>query len=371
MLEKVRDEISKKLEQKPKQLGLASVTLVKDECPYCTGPIAEDWAGKNPSLGTACRDCAYRKDKKELFGPENVHIVAKKELIFDPLFGNFDYHFDWAGTKIAVNGKVGTVMNTQADCAWIKFSDSENWGTPIKETGYWDLRRIYEQSGGKIEPDGIYFSKHEAKKTELLDKPILPIKVHMNDGLINDIEVGDWRNPDLLRPGDIPFMHMLNAFTNLYVRYKFGLVPNFAAEGGFIGRDFEARNTSFMSNNIGLSVSMDPIGKQLEYVRTPEELKNVAIIAGLLGMIYDREQARSEVKKQDANAYEILSVWINVMETLLRFDWTRMKNETPQDKWAAFNKMQDVLLNIMPEDELKASLKYARRNEMVHFGIHY
>jgi len=318
-----------------------------------------------------CRHCFNDKDK--LFGPENVEIQVKKSLRFDPLLGIYEYVFDWSGTKAMINGKVGTIQYTNlGSCNMIFPDDEKRWGTQVSTLDYWRLLEIYKATGGETEPPPLDFPPYTPKKVDLLDEPILPITVEMVDGNIRLIQIGSQSIACglMFAPTELPNIRTLHAFTNLYVRYKFGLAPYPCAEGGFIGDDFEVRNAGGIIGGVGLSVHMHPIINELKYVNSPEELYQLALKEGLIGLIAEHERRRPGVIK-GASAHEILSTWINVMRTLLSYDWRKIAFRTVNDIWQHYCRMQDVLLNIVPADELTEALVYVRENKMHGCGCSY
>lgn len=349
-----------------------NVQLFKGKCAVCRGPIEKDWAGENPSLGSTCRKCF---DKRAgVFGPDNVDIQVQKQLRFDPVLGVYEYRFNWQGTRIMVNGKVGIISMPQGDGDFIRFEGDESGtlGTFIKGVGYYDLVRIYKAQGGETQPPPLESREYTPTKAELLSEPILPVKVEMDNGNIHSIQVG-WKSIHggrMFTATELPNLSTLHAFSNLYVRYKFGLAPNFCAEGGFHGDDFEVRNAGMFTGGVGLSVRMNRRANGLKYVSTPEEFRNLAVREGLLGLIMEREQSRPGVIK-DASAQEVLSTWVTVMETLLRYDWSKLAYETIDDVWMHYYRMQDVLLNIMTVEELSEALAYVRKGKMNHCGRSY
>ena len=359
-------------QQTERSKQMKNVELIKGKCAICRGPIDKQWAGENPSLGTMCRNCSDKRD--EVFGLENVEIVVQKHLRFDPLLGVHEYHFDWRGSRIMVNGKVGTIISPQADGDFVRFEGEKtrSLGTFIKGVGYWDLLRIYKAAGGETEPPALDFGSYTPTKAELLDEPILVVKVEMDNGNIHNIQVGNRSTGfgRMFAPTELPNLSTLHAFANLYVRYKFGLVHNYCAEGGFLGNDFEVRNAEMFTGDVGLSVRMNRLADDFRYVNTPEDFHRLAVKEGLVGMIAEREQSRPGVIK-DASAHEVLSTWVNVMETLLRYDWREFTFETVEDVWKHYCRMQDVLLNIMSVDELTEALAYVRKGKMTHCGSSY
>ena len=44
---------------KEEGLDLANVVLIQGYCASCEGSIDEEWAGKDPALGTRCRSCTF------------------------------------------------------------------------------------------------------------------------------------------------------------------------------------------------------------------------------------------------------------------------------------------------------------------------
>lgn len=334
---------------------MKNVKLIQGRCAICRGPIDKEWAGEDPSLGTKCRTCAFKKPEPEVFGPKNVEIKVEKEIRFDPVLGVYEYHFDWAGTRIKVNGKVGVIVGPQADGDFVRFGDADRLSTFIRGVGYWDLLRIYKQIGGEVDPPPLDLPPHTPQKATLLDEPIVPVIVNTDRKrkMIHSIEVRVGRF-------NIPFLNSLHALTNLYVRYLFGLEPNYACEGGFIGKGFEVRN--FLWSGVGINVRMNPLEQELKESRN--------IVAFLDEMLYQKEQAQPGVLK-DASAYTVLTTWALMMATLLRYNWCEEKIETTEDVWRCYCRMQDILLNIMPLEELQKALDYASKNRLVHFGMSY
>ena len=350
---------------------MKNVVLGQGKCPICGGKIDKEWAGENPELGTTCENCSSRKD--ELFGPENVEIVVEKQVVYNPLFGKYEYHFDWRGTRVMINGKVGEVQDTCLGSCTVKFPGGDEWGDPIDTLDYWRLKKIYQQTGGEMEPPPLKLKPHKPKKAPLLDAPILAVDVKMDkEGNIWTIQVGNRSivGGPMFRPHEMEILPMLHAFCNLFVRYKFGLAPNFAHEGGFHGRDFEVRNAGTMIGGCGLSVSMRRAEKLFKYVDNLEDFRAMAVLEGLISMSVEKEEQRPGVLK-DASAHEVLSTWVNLMETLLKYDWTKAKYGTVKDVWKNYCKMQDLLINVLSPDDMAAAFEYAKKGEMVHAGSSY
>lgn len=349
---------------------MQNVELIKGQCALCRGPIDKKWAGESPSLGIKCRECY---SKRKVFGPDNVEINVKKQVIFNPLFGRYEYHFNWEGSKIMVNGKVGVIVRPQGDGDFVKFEDDKTsgLGTFINGVGYWDLLRIYKEHGGDITPPPLVFSDYVPEKTQLLDEPIMPINIEIDEKrkTIRAISVGERRGGSVSFGAgpEPPILSTFHAFANLYVRYKFGLVPNYVCEGGFIGRNFEVRNAMFGPVSIRVT-SMGSFGESSDQVRSIKDFHRYDTVQRLLSAIYLSEQERLLLVLPDADFNTVLSTWALVMTTLLRYDWRKERYETIEDIWRCYCRMQDVLLNIMPTEELKSALDYARKNEMKHAG---
>ena len=351
---------------------MKNVEIIKGKCAGCHGPISKEWAGENPSLGTVCKKCSAVRDS--VFGPENVEIMVEKRLQFDPLLGVHEYYFNWKGSRIMVNGKIGTINMPQGDGDYVNFEGDKSgtFGTFINGIGYWDLLRIYKDQGGETQPPPLEFGKYVPTKAQLLDEPILPIEIRIDNGDIRSIQVGhkSIAGGSMSSATELSNLSTLHAFCNLYIRYKFGLVPNFCAEGGFLGDDFEVRNAGMFTGGVGLSVRMNRVEKEFRYLNSLEDFLHLAVKEGLIGLIAEREQSRPGVIK-DSCAYEVLSTWANVMANLLRYDWRRFTLKTVEDTWEHYCRMQDVLLNIMSADELSKALAYVRKNKMVHCGCSY
>ena len=73
--------------------------------------------------------------------------------------------------------------------------------------------------------------------------------------------------------------------------------------------------------------------------------------------------------KLSLTAMNVVTVWAQIMETLLRYDWRNEPYETIEDVWSAYCTMQDVLMNLFDSEQaLTQSLAYARDNEIRHAG---
>lgn len=366
---KPSDEQLQQTERSRQMKGLKNVELVRGKCAICRGPIDKKWAGENPSLGTMCEKCSLKRC--EPFGLENVEIRVKKRISFSPLLGVYEYVFDWDGTKVKINGRVGTVRDACCgSCSVVFPKDRGPWGMSIHSLDYQRLLEIYKATGGETEPSPLDFGQYTPTRAGLLDRPFLEVEVEMDNGNIYSISV-DVTSTDsgcMFATTELrKSLSIFHTFTNLYVRYKFGLAPNYCAEGGFHGDNFEVRNEICIGcvGRIALSVRMDRLAHDLRCVNSPEDLRYLAAKEGLIGMVLGEEQSRPGVIK-GASAYEVLSTWVNVMETLLRYDWREFTFKTVEDIWKHHCRMQDVLLNIMSADELTKVLAYCRQNKMTH-----
>jgi hypothetical protein len=353
---------------------MKNVELVRGKCGICGGPIGKDWAGENPSLGTSCRNCGMKSTRPRVFRKDHLELNVAKQVVFDPLFGNHSYHFDFAGTKVMVNGKVGAIRSTQGDCSWVNFEGGTEWGDPIKDLGYQDLVRIHVENGGEMKPPTLNLREHKPQAVALLDKPIFPIFVHKENGQIQLIEL------------DQPFREGLNSqmatmfhsFCNTFVRYRFGLAQNLCFEGGFIGRNFEVRNfmSGFSNSKVGVSVRHESMINQVGLVDDVKDFETLVFMQNLIDMSVGKEQQRigkdrTTVLVENPSADLILSTWATTLETLMRYDWLKVPFSTEEEIWECYCTMQDVLLNIMAPEVLEAILKYARSWNMRHFGQSY
>lgn len=348
---------------------MENVKLEIGKCAICGGPIDEEWAGKNPILGTKCRTCSHKRPEHQVFGVKNIDFNVEKTLIFNPLMGEYEYHLDFKGSQIMVNDKIGTIRSVQGDAAWVKFSDDEKLldSEPIHDLGYWDLLRIYKEAGFDKNPPPLALPDCPKEKVILLDVPIIPLIINGQNTskgpVVNAIYIGDEFGHKAMK---IPFIETLHAFANLYTRYKLGLAPNYCFEGGFIGKGFEIRN---MTGAVGITINMDQMG--LEQIENWEDFESALKGQLLINRIYEQEQERPGVAKKDATIYETLSVWLGIMGTLLRYDWNKEKMETIDDVWHGYCTMQNVLRNIIAEDEIKKSFAYCRDHKLVHYGKSY
>lgn len=349
---------------------MKNVKLLKGICPLCGDPIAKEWAGERPALGTKCEKCWHAK--REVFGPENVKIKVKKQIRFDPVFGIYEYDFDWQGTKIKVNDEIGIIGSPQADgdfvnfqrlllkkwgekairaflekfltLCWTKFpfrtsqlfgkyiGKVPQLGTFIKGVGYWDLLRIYQESGGNITPPPLKLAPYTPKLVKLLAEPIAYVVINRGKkGVIFRVEVLDGK----IWVRNIPVIRALHALANNYVKFKFNLEPNFCCEGGFLGNGFEVRNCQ---SGIGLSVE----------TRYP-----------------------FNGRKKPPDLEPVISAWTTIMTTLLSYPWHQEQLKTAQDAWRCYGTIQDILRNILTQQEVRALLEYTKKHRLRHYGYQY
>lgn len=338
---------------------MQSVTLVKGQCSVCGGPISEDWAGKNPSIGTTCKK--HFSAGQKIFGLENVELAVDPQIVYEPLFGKYEYYFDFKGTKIMVNGEVGEIHRTYCGSSAVKFPGDSEWGTDVRNIDYRRLCELHEQSGGQTTPPDLDLPDHKPVKILLLDAPIYPVIIQQKDGVVTGVEVGNWE----AGWPRFPHYEMLHAFCNLFVRWKFGLSPNFVAEGGFIGVDFEVRNHMMGS---GLSVRSNSVFDNLRGVTNLDDIDTILKLHAVKEMLLQEEQSREDVVTEQAGVWTVITVWSKVMEMLLRYDWRNEPYKTIGDVWHAYCTMQDVLMHRFSPEVIAASLAYARDNEMEHAG---
>ncbi|MBI2021230.1 hypothetical protein HYS99_01815 [Candidatus Giovannonibacteria bacterium] len=348
---------------------MKNVELVKGRCALCRGPIDEKWT-EHPSLGTKCRDCSYKNPEPQVFGPENLEICVKKQVSFDPLFGVYDYYFEWAGTKVSINGKIGIVRSTQADCAWVIFDDTKrSFGEPIDELGYWDIFQIYKEAGGETEPPTLDLPEHIPQAVPLMEKPLIPLEIQKDrHDRIQNVSLRDSELRNCFLGTDL--VQMFQAFCNTYVRFRFGLAQNLCCEGGFVGRNFEVRNSM---GCLGISIDYSSSYDDINSVQSAEGLKTLAVTQELIDMTIEKEEKRikkdrSKILVLNPSSELILSTWVTTLETLLKYDWRSQKYETIEDIWQCHCRIQDILLNIMPADILQEVLAFAKNNRAVHYG---
>lgn len=339
---------------------MQNITLVQGRCSVCNGPVDKEWAGENPTIGTSCRD--HFSEGHKIFGLDHVDLKVATQVVYDPLFGKYEYHFDFRGTKIKVNGEVGEIQQTYLDSSTVKFPGGSDWGASVCNIDYRRLRDLYEESGGQMTPPELSLPDHKPVKIELLDKPICPVIIEQQDGIVTSVKVRSWGTSH----PNFPMYRTLHAFCNMFVRWKFGLSPNFATEGGFIGADFEIRNRMRGS---GLSVWSRSARDDLRGVTDLKDIKTVLMGDMLQNMLYQPEQSRPDVALKQADAWNVVTAWAQIMETLLRYDWRNEPYETIEDVWSAYCTMQDVLMNLFDSEQaLTQSLAYARNNEILHAG---
>lgn len=353
---------------------MRNIKLEKGKCGACGGPISVDWAGENPSLGTKCKDCSFKKPEPQVFGKDDIDLHVEKGIVFDPLAGKYEYYFEWSGTKIMVNGKEGIIRSTQGDCSWVKFDDKNDFGEPIKELGYRDLLQIYKEAGGETEPPVLDLPEHIPTPAALLDKPIFQVTVERSEnGRISHIILGErYQNVPL------PMARMFHAFCNAFVRFKFGLAQNLCCEGGFMGRGFEVRNSmqGFSNSQIMISVSYSSMMDQCGKIATLDDIKHYSMLQGLIDMTVSQEESRvkndrSKILIEKPSPDLILSTWAKTMETLMRYDWTQEDFDTVGDVWSCYCKMQDVLVNVIDSDTLQQALEFAQGHTHQHCGQSY
>lgn len=355
---------------------LKNVELFQGKCAICRGPISKDWAGEKPSLGTKCRACSYKQPELHVFGPENVEIHVNKQIVFDPLFGTYKYHFDWAGTRFMLNGRAAIVHHTQADLAWFNYEDDDSkhsFGNAVNDLGYWDVLRIYKETGGETNPPALNLPDYTPTAIKLLDEPIIPVTIEKDDNEhIRSVRLGEM----FTHYPKLPMSSMFHAFCNTFVRFKFGLSQNLCCEGGFMGRNFEVRNSMSGFANSMVSIHLTHTGSHIEQwgvIENVEQLRAAVLTQTFINMDLDQEEERirndrSKVLVENPSPDLVMSTWAFLMETLMRYDWTKVQYKTIDDVWQCFCRMQDVLVNVIPADVCKEILNFAQNKRHVHYG---
>lgn len=329
---------------------MQNITLVRGRCSVCDGPIDKEWAGNNPSLGTTCRD--HFSEGYQIFQLENVELKVDPRIVYNPLFGTYEYHFDFQGTKIMVNGQVGKIWLTYFGSSTVKFPGDDKWGTSIKNIDYHRLKDLYEQSGGQIAPPKLDMPNHKPIKAELLDTPLYSVTIEHQGSVVTGVEVGSWEtgNPDF------PMYQTLYDYCNIFVRWLFGLSTNLGSERHLVGADFEIRH-----NMMGSGLLVQRCSSPYDPARDVE----------LNDMLYQQAQSRAKAMFKQADAASVIRVWAHIMETLLCYDWRSQPYETVEDIWRSYCSMQDVLMNIFNAETIAESLAYARSDEAQYIGFPY
>jgi hypothetical protein len=307
-------------------MGLKAVSLTRGVCPVCNKKIPRQSPGELQFLGTRCKACT--KERCPVFLPENVDIKADSEFQFNPLLGISRIRFDFCGSKILFDGKIWTVESVADGSAEV--TTTRNGGgidrVAVRGLGQSELIRLYKTGGGSVDAPKIDYGAHVPSVAPLLDLPIATIK--RTDGTR-----AIWLS---IERDKIACYEILQAFCNMYVRRKFNLRENLSANGGFVGTGFDAINDLESQRVIGLKVRLHASD--------------------------EREHDRAE---------QVIYDWAGIMRTLLRYRWDAFPMNSQENIWSQFCRMQDVLLNVMPPDELAATLSFARSNVIRHAGIKF
>ncbi len=122
---------------------MKNVTLVKSRCAKCNDRLDPKWCGVNPTLGTVCQECTEEAHPRRarVFTTENFEFKAAVEAVH-----GVKPTIDFTGTKVMVNGKVGTIVFTYGDCSVVDF-DGDLVSTSIA-IGWWELKWLLTQSLG-------------------------------------------------------------------------------------------------------------------------------------------------------------------------------------------------------------------------------
>lgn len=272
-----------------------------------------------------------------------IHGIGRIELnpatwsVYNPLLGLYRHYISFNGTKVEMNdGRVCEVMFTYQNSVAARLPDGKGC-IYIEELGREQLMLLYEQAGGQTAPPSLDFPDHRPVRAKLLPEPIYPVAITPDGDFIVEIVVG---SREAGHP-DFPMYHMLNAFCNMYVRKKFDLRPNFAAEGGFAGDGFEVHNLTM------------GYGLRVRYFATSHSQKET-----------NNQERKGHIR-------QILEEWAWAMDALLRYDWRGVQYESTKDIWNAYCTMQNVLMNFFVAEEITELLAYARKNVIQHAGIPY
>lgn len=294
-------------------------------------------------MGTTCGD---HPSTQAVFTHENVELVVSKAIYFDPLVGRYEYILDWSGTQVMINDRIGLVQARPQDIgsctAWF---DGEQESTYVSGIDDKILRRFYVETRGDLEPPPLALEEHRLQAAELLAEPFAPISIHRDEETrqLSHLSIGSdaygWRETSF------PFYVTLHRFCNLYVRWRFGL--GYESRGGFIGRGFRVENSHLLGRQLyGLVVYLG------HPKNTPAVLEAVRAL--------DVEHAAMSAPEPNANIETVISTWATIMTTLLRYPWYDMPAQTIGDIWQNYCRMQDVLLNVLPVDDIHQVLAFAK-----------
>ncbi len=298
---------------------MESVSLRKGKCPICGNSYPESWSS-SLTLGVTCE--AHSDQRDQVFKPENVDFsAAKNKFHFNPLTGAYSTRYDWSGTKVMVNGRVGTVGYVQADACIVRYNPvdqprDEDW----LALGYYGFLRLYKAAGLEVALPPLEFTEPDLVRADLLPEPVFPLDVHYNqEGQICGVEVSGVYLPS----EGLTAFHLIHQFCNLYVKDFFELEASFSAEGGFEGDGIEVRN---LYQRVGI----------MEY--------------------YHRPRTDMQMKHNQ----HVFQLWIEMCRILLRQPWDETPFTSVAEIWAAFVKLQALALNQMTGHHLKALLATCR-----------
>ena len=111
-----------------KEYVVKNAVLQPHGCAACGLAIDPNWS--RGGFAAKCRDCS----QKNLFTSENFDF-----RVVCPQGGSYDF----AGTRLMVNGRVGTLVTAFGNWSWIEFDDEFDGTIHV---GWWELKRLYESS---------------------------------------------------------------------------------------------------------------------------------------------------------------------------------------------------------------------------------
>lgn len=287
-----------------------------------------------------------------------LEIKVEKSIIYNPLLGRYRYAFDWQGTKVEIEGRVGAIVGYPAlNASSIRF-DGESRTESIG-LGVDDLKRIFQEQGGELEPPALVFPPYIPARRRLRKKPYYEVRlIGGARGLINGVEIGVLRHGSFIRGIDettLPiFKDLLRPLTNLHVRRKYKLLPSFSSEGGFHGKEFQEFEVRNAFNYPGVFVNSrdsERIRRLIEMGREPQFADHVAML----------KKKRAKALRKERLLKYALEEWGFFMSELLRYPWWRLSYDSLTDKWEAYCRLQDVLLKLMSAEDAKALLAFAQK----------
>lgn len=148
---------------------------------------------------------------------------------------------------------------------------------------------------------------------------------------------------------DPSIFRIFQQIANKYIRHHFSLFRSSSCEGGFMVGDDEIKNDLFgIGLNVNSSLIIEEYRRATDYSFLQKFFHKLYLIN-----VYDTPAKSYKKSKRYTRVLKIISVWKEIMEVFLRYDWEKIDFDNPKE---FSNNIKNALSEISSYDEREVSL---------------